>query len=194
MYLINNRFGILKSQICMVGDRLDTDILFGQNGGCKTLLVLSGNYKLLWNSPPTFSMYIVCTLIEVFLSKRCDLIVDASKSKQLHQTRFLHQQNFWFSFPQSFSCLSMRGHCALYLGPCIIFSIIIFNITTWNFAKIRSCSNQIYLPTDVKFVRVGRADNEGYAQSFYINLPPDKGAFLFHWTSSVFTFMSASAV
>lgn len=36
------RFGIEKSQICMVGDRLDTDILFGQNGGCKTLLVLSG--------------------------------------------------------------------------------------------------------------------------------------------------------
>uniref|UniRef100_A0A7N2QY09 Uncharacterized protein n=1 Tax=Quercus lobata TaxID=97700 RepID=A0A7N2QY09_QUELO len=35
-------FGILKSQICMVGDRLDTDVLFGQNGGCKTLLVLSG--------------------------------------------------------------------------------------------------------------------------------------------------------
>lgn len=41
-----NRFGITKSQICMVGDRLDTDILFGQNGGCKTLLVLSG-YKCL---------------------------------------------------------------------------------------------------------------------------------------------------
>lgn len=41
--LTNTRFGILKSQICMVGDRLDTDILFGQNGGCKTLLVLSGN-------------------------------------------------------------------------------------------------------------------------------------------------------
>lgn len=36
------KFGISKSQICMVGDRLDTDILFGQNGGCRTLLVLSG--------------------------------------------------------------------------------------------------------------------------------------------------------
>ncbi|KAL3581730.1 hypothetical protein D5086_016062 [Populus alba] len=42
MDYLANKFGILKSQICMVGDRLDTDILFGQNGGCKTLLVLSG--------------------------------------------------------------------------------------------------------------------------------------------------------
>ncbi|AQK44461.1 Phosphoglycolate phosphatase 1A chloroplastic [Zea mays] len=39
---LHDRFGITTSQICMVGDRLDTDILFGQNGGCKTLLVLSG--------------------------------------------------------------------------------------------------------------------------------------------------------
>eukprot|EP00898_Chlorokybus_atmophyticus_P006471 jgi/Chlat1/6825/Chrsp51S06515 len=37
-----DKFGIKKSEICMVGDRLDTDILFGQNGGCRTLLVLSG--------------------------------------------------------------------------------------------------------------------------------------------------------
>nr|GEW26128.1 phosphoglycolate phosphatase 1B, chloroplastic-like [Tanacetum cinerariifolium] len=42
MDYLANKFGITKSQICMVGDRLDTDILFGQNGGCKTLLVLSG--------------------------------------------------------------------------------------------------------------------------------------------------------
>ncbi|KAK4605678.1 hypothetical protein RGQ29_000116 [Quercus rubra] len=42
MDYLADKFGILKSQICMVGDRLDTDILFGQNGGCKTLLVLSG--------------------------------------------------------------------------------------------------------------------------------------------------------
>jgi 4-nitrophenyl phosphatase len=32
---------------CMVGDRLDTDIAFGQQGGLKTLLVLSGHFYLI---------------------------------------------------------------------------------------------------------------------------------------------------
>ena len=34
--------GLRRDQICMVGDRLDTDIQFGNDGGLTTLLVLSG--------------------------------------------------------------------------------------------------------------------------------------------------------
>lgn len=39
---IASQFGLERSQICMVGDRLDTDIMFGINGGLTTCLVLSG--------------------------------------------------------------------------------------------------------------------------------------------------------
>ncbi|KAF9664338.1 hypothetical protein SADUNF_Sadunf16G0008000 [Salix dunnii] len=42
MDFLLQKFHINTSKMCMVGDRLDTDILFGQNAGCKTLLVLSG--------------------------------------------------------------------------------------------------------------------------------------------------------
>ncbi|KAH9564735.1 hypothetical protein CY35_04G040800 [Sphagnum magellanicum] len=42
MDYLASEFQISTSEICMVGDRLDTDILFGQNGSCRTLLVLSG--------------------------------------------------------------------------------------------------------------------------------------------------------
>nr|XP_011460066.1 PREDICTED: phosphoglycolate phosphatase 2 isoform X1 [Fragaria vesca subsp. vesca] len=42
MDFLLKKFDISCSKMCMVGDRLDTDILFGQNAGCKTLLVLSG--------------------------------------------------------------------------------------------------------------------------------------------------------
>ncbi|XP_017977430.1 PREDICTED: phosphoglycolate phosphatase 1B, chloroplastic [Theobroma cacao] len=56
MDYLANKFGILKSQICMVGDRLDTDILFGQNGGCKTLLVLSGVTSLSMLQSPNNSI------------------------------------------------------------------------------------------------------------------------------------------
>lgn len=34
--------GLQRDQICMVGDRLDTDIQFGLDGGLMTMLVLSG--------------------------------------------------------------------------------------------------------------------------------------------------------
>jgi len=36
------KFGIDKSRVCMVGDRLDTDVLFGNDNGLKSCLVLSG--------------------------------------------------------------------------------------------------------------------------------------------------------
>ncbi|KAM7506375.1 hypothetical protein LguiB_005279 [Lonicera macranthoides] len=42
MDFLVQKFHIDSSKMCMVGDRLDTDILFGQSAGCKTLLVLSG--------------------------------------------------------------------------------------------------------------------------------------------------------
>ncbi|XP_020599023.1 phosphoglycolate phosphatase 2 [Phalaenopsis equestris] len=42
MDFLLERYQITTSKMCMVGDRLDTDILFGKNAGCKTLLVLSG--------------------------------------------------------------------------------------------------------------------------------------------------------
>ncbi|XP_010245044.1 PREDICTED: phosphoglycolate phosphatase 2 [Nelumbo nucifera] len=42
MDFLLQKFQLPTSKMCMVGDRLDTDILFGQNAGCKTLLVFTG--------------------------------------------------------------------------------------------------------------------------------------------------------
>ena len=39
---IVRRFGVARQEVCMVGDRLDSDIAFGRNNGTKTLLVMSG--------------------------------------------------------------------------------------------------------------------------------------------------------
>ena len=37
-----DKFGVNPSKICMVGDRLDTDVVFGNSNGCKSVLVYSG--------------------------------------------------------------------------------------------------------------------------------------------------------
>jgi len=39
---IVDKYQIDRSRICMVGDRLDTDILFGLDNGLSTILTLSG--------------------------------------------------------------------------------------------------------------------------------------------------------
>ena len=36
------QYKLAPEQICMVGDRLDTDVMFGKNGGLTTCLVLTG--------------------------------------------------------------------------------------------------------------------------------------------------------
>lgn len=39
---LETKYGMDRSRICMVGDRLDTDVLFGTDNGLKSVLVLSG--------------------------------------------------------------------------------------------------------------------------------------------------------
>lgn len=39
---IVSKYGISRSEICMVGDRLDTDILFGKDNGLSSVLALTG--------------------------------------------------------------------------------------------------------------------------------------------------------
>lgn len=39
---LEEKYGMDRSRICMVGDRLDTDVLFGTDNGLQSLLVLSG--------------------------------------------------------------------------------------------------------------------------------------------------------
>ncbi|XP_074590280.1 phosphoglycolate phosphatase 2-like [Curcuma longa] len=77
MDFLLERFQIETSRMCMVGDRLDTDILFGQNAGCKTLLVLSGVTSLSDLQHPTNEIHPDCYASNVVdfveLSRNCPL-------------------------------------------------------------------------------------------------------------------------
>lgn len=79
---IAEAFKLERNQICMVGDRLDTDVLFGKDGGLTTLLVLTGKFSLrmLWCGVPlsiaelhsklTVSQETKNTLLTLYLSNR----------------------------------------------------------------------------------------------------------------------------
>lgn len=64
---IVSKYGIERSEICMVGDRLDTDILFGKDNGLSSVLTLSGvttEKKLLSPSNPIHPDYYVDSIAD----------------------------------------------------------------------------------------------------------------------------------
>ncbi len=63
--LVQSATGLLPSRTCMVGDRLDTDIAFGNAGGFVSLLVLTGvasRASLVGASPAETPNYVVDSL------------------------------------------------------------------------------------------------------------------------------------
>lgn len=63
------KYDIPKAKICMVGDRLDTDILFGKDNGLKTVLTLSGvtsEEKLLGPANKIHPDYYVSSIADFF--------------------------------------------------------------------------------------------------------------------------------
>lgn len=72
MDFLLKKYNIPTSRMCMVGDRLDTDILFGQSAGCRTLLVLSGVTNLSSLQDPTNT-----TLPAYYTGKVSDIITSS---------------------------------------------------------------------------------------------------------------------
>jgi 4-nitrophenyl phosphatase/phosphoglycolate phosphatase len=67
-----SKLGLEKSRICMVGDRLDTDILFGTDNGLKSLLVLSGvttEEKLLSQENTITPDYYADSIVDFFVDE-----------------------------------------------------------------------------------------------------------------------------
>lgn len=66
------KLGLERNKICMVGDRLDTDILFGTDNGLKSLLVLSGvtsEEKLLSDENKITPDYYADSIVDFFVNE-----------------------------------------------------------------------------------------------------------------------------
>jgi 4-nitrophenyl phosphatase/phosphoglycolate phosphatase len=67
---IVSKYKVDPSRICMVGDRLDTDILFGTDNGLQTVLTLSGvttEKKLFSESNKIIPQYYVNSIADFFV-------------------------------------------------------------------------------------------------------------------------------
>ena len=68
---IVDKYKVERSRICMVGDRLDTDVLFGTDNGLKTVLTLSGvttENKLLSPQNKIIPDYYVNSIADFFVN------------------------------------------------------------------------------------------------------------------------------
>jgi 4-nitrophenyl phosphatase/phosphoglycolate phosphatase len=66
---IVEKYNVKKNKICMVGDRLDTDVLFGTDNGLRTILTLSGvttKEKLLSPENKIKPEYYVDSIVDFF--------------------------------------------------------------------------------------------------------------------------------
>jgi len=74
--LLAAQHNLNRARTCMVGDRLDTDIEFGNKGGLKTLLVLTGvtTFGLLMDSKTTIHPhYYTDSIADILKSKHASL-------------------------------------------------------------------------------------------------------------------------
>lgn len=71
-----DKLGLEKDRICMVGDRLDTDILFGTDNGLRSLLVLSGvttEEKLLSEENQITPDYYADSIVDFFVKETANV-------------------------------------------------------------------------------------------------------------------------
>eukprot|EP00542_Grammatophora_oceanica_P017721 CAMPEP_0194036536 /NCGR_PEP_ID=MMETSP0009_2-20130614/8898_1 /TAXON_ID=210454 /ORGANISM="Grammatophora oceanica, Strain CCMP 410" /LENGTH=362 /DNA_ID=CAMNT_0038678339 /DNA_START=31 /DNA_END=1119 /DNA_ORIENTATION=- len=78
---LETKLGLDRSKICMVGDRLDTDVLFGTDNGLQSLLVLSGvttEQKLLSPENSITPDYYADTINDFFQEPKAGATVEGS--------------------------------------------------------------------------------------------------------------------